>query len=58
MVCKRTQHVTFNDVASCSPTMLRPFARGLYELRAMLRETSVLSSVSCGLNDLLYPDFV
>ena len=38
--------------------MLRPFARGLYELRAMIRETSVLSSVNYGLNDLLYPDFV
>ena len=27
-VCKRTQHVTFNNVGSCWPTMLRPFARG------------------------------
>ena len=28
-VCKRTQHVTSNNVESCWPTMLRPFARGL-----------------------------
>ena len=28
-VCKRTQHVTSNNVGSCWPIMLRPFARGL-----------------------------
>jgi len=28
-VCKRTQHVTSNNVGSCWPSMLRPFARGL-----------------------------
>ena len=28
-VCKRTQHVMSNNVGSCWPTMLRPFARGL-----------------------------
>ena len=28
MVCKRTKHVTSNNVGSCWPTMLRPFARG------------------------------
>ena len=28
-VCKRTQHVTSNNVGSCWPTMLRPFARGI-----------------------------
>ena len=29
-VCKRTQHITSNnDIGSCWPTMLRPFARGL-----------------------------
>ena len=28
-VCKRTQHITSNNVGSCLPTMLRPFARGL-----------------------------
>ena len=27
-VCKRTQHVTSNNVGSCWPTMLPPFARG------------------------------
>ena len=27
-VCKRTQHVTSNNVGSCWSTMLRPFARG------------------------------
>ena len=27
MVCKRTQHVTSNNVWSCWPTKLRPFAR-------------------------------
>ena len=30
--CKRTQHVTSNNVGSCWPTMLRPFARGLTSL--------------------------
>ena len=30
-VCKRTQHVTSNNVGSCLPTILRPFARGLME---------------------------
>ena len=30
-VCKRTQHVTSNNVGSCWPTMLRPFTRGLRE---------------------------
>ena len=33
MLCKRTQRVTSNNVASCWPTMLRPFARG-FRLRA------------------------
>ena len=28
-VCKRTQHVTSNNVGSCRSTMLRPFARSL-----------------------------
>ena len=28
-VCKRTQHVTSNNVGSCWPAMLRPFSRGL-----------------------------
>ena len=28
-VCKGTQHVTSNNVGSCWPTMLRPFARGV-----------------------------
>ena len=28
-VCKRTQHVTSNNVGSCWPAMLRPFTRGL-----------------------------
>ena len=27
--CKRTQHVTSNNVGTCWPTMLRPFARDL-----------------------------
>ena len=29
MVCKRTQHVTSNNVGSCWSTMLRPFASSL-----------------------------
>ena len=29
MVCKRSQHVGPNNVASCWPTMLRAFARAL-----------------------------
>ena len=28
-VCKRTQHAALNNVGSCWPTKLRPFARGL-----------------------------
>ena len=28
-VCKRTQHVTSNNVGRCWPAMLRPFSRGL-----------------------------
>ena len=32
-VCKRTQHVTSNNVGSCWPTMLRPFARGFNSQR-------------------------
>ena len=28
--CKQTRHVTSNNVGSCWPTMLCPFARGLY----------------------------
>ena len=32
-VCKRKQHVTSNNVGSCWPTMLRPFARGLIDHR-------------------------
>ena len=35
-VCKRTQHVTSNNVGSCWPTMLRPFARGLRLLSCIL----------------------
>ena len=38
-VCKRTQHVTFNNVGTWWPTMLRPFARGL-RLRANGRNNS------------------
>ena len=29
-LCKRTQHSTSTNFGSCWPTMLRPFARGLY----------------------------
>ena len=32
-VCKRTQHVTSNNVGSCWWTMLRPFARSLIMFR-------------------------
>ena len=35
-VCKRTQHVTSNNVGSCWPTMLRRFARGLRLLSCIL----------------------
>ena len=31
-VSKRTQYVTSNNVGSCWPTMLRPFARGFRAL--------------------------
>ena len=33
MVCKRSQHVGPNNVASCWPTMLRAFARAFWFLR-------------------------
>ena len=36
-VCKRTQHVTSNNVRSCGPTMLRPFALGI-------KHTNVISN--------------
>ena len=31
-VCKRTQHVTSNNVGSCWPTILRPFAKTSFKL--------------------------
>ena len=34
MVCKRSQHVGPNNVASCWPTMLRAFARALTDCGA------------------------
>ena len=36
-VCKRTQHVTSNNVGSCWPTMLPPFARGLKAIFTLYR---------------------
>ena len=33
-VCKRTQHVTSNNVGSCWSTMLRPFARSLRDWKS------------------------
>ena len=38
-VYKRTQHVTSNNVRSCWPTMLRPFARGF-------KHTNVISNLA------------
>ena len=35
MVCKRSQHVGPNNVASCWPTMLRAFARALIFILAL-----------------------
>ena len=43
--CKRTQHVTSNNVGSCWPTMLRPFARGLSLDRIAIR--SIDKTFSC-----------
>ena len=34
-VCKRTQHVTSNNVGGCWSTMLRPFARSLTKLNCI-----------------------
>ena len=34
-VCKRTQHITFNNVGSCWSTMLLPFTRGLINNREL-----------------------
>ena len=37
MVCKRSQHVGPNNVASCWPTMLRAFARAFTVFRRQVR---------------------
>ena len=39
-VCKRTQHVTSNNVGSCCPTTLRLFAWGFTIVGTMLTKTS------------------
>ena len=44
-VCKRTQHVTSDNVGSCWPTMLRPFARGSTRLRSCVF-VLIISSLS------------
>ena len=44
-VCKRTQHVTSDNVGSCWPTMLRPFARGFTRLRSCVF-VLIISSLS------------
>ena len=36
-LCKRTQHVTSNNVGNCWPIMLRPFARGLRRIGTSFR---------------------
>ena len=63
-VCKRTQHVRSNNVESCWPTMLRPFARGLrvtflgkgFQLRTRRKHLWVFSSNNvCSHVDLLAP---
>ena len=56
-VCKRTQHVTSNNVGSCWPTMLRPFARVMEDKRTwdcvktpskqLLRRTLLLRTIFC-----------
>ena len=43
-VCKRTKHVTSNNVGSCWPTMLRPFARG-FTKHSSLTSTGDISSI-------------
>ena len=54
-VCKRTQHVTSNNVGSCWPTMLRPFARSLKCTKAHARNCDMrpahywLSGLDCPL---------
>ena len=63
-VCKRTQHVRSNNVESCWPTMLRPFARGLrvtflgkgFQLRTRRKHLWVFSSNNvCSHVDLFAP---
>ena len=41
-MCKRTQHVTSNNVGSCWPTILRPFVRGFIEKISVYKQTFLL----------------
>ena len=41
-VCKQTQQVTSNNVGSCWPTMLRPFAWGLRRIRLGIRKVKIV----------------
>ena len=48
-MCKRTQHITSNNVGSCWPTMVRAFARGfahgLQSLKAVCKRTQQLPAL-------------
>ena len=44
-VFKRSQHVTSNNVGSCWPTMLRPFARGIQSTLKVLSQVRPFKSV-------------
>ena len=54
-VCKRTQHVTSNNVGSCWSTMLRPFARSLIRpaLQPVRRRCTICSHV-CVIRVILF----
>ena len=55
MVCKRSQHVGPNNVASCWPTMLRAFARAFTHSALTLdKEISLISCVKQYFSSFLY----
>ena len=56
-VCKRTQHVTSNNVGSCWPTILRSFARSSsnYSVQAPVQWTAQLVFVTLICWIVIYP---
>ena len=56
--CKRTQHVTSNNVWSCWPTMLRPFAWGLRVQGAKLSRTCAKGLRHPEKNNQIYVEYM